>query len=110
MITLDRFKRLMSFETKRKYCIEIAFSIKGNSKFSFCQMGKTPKESTDKNQYWFGLTPDGNNAFDYDTFDELLNAKVFDGRSLLEIWNSVTVLEIDGCAPEDRIVHYLGET
>ena len=34
-------------------------------------------------------------------------AKVFDGRSLLEIWNDITFLEVDGCDPMERFTTYL---
>ncbi len=99
----------MSFETKGQYCIEIAFSVKDCEKFGFCWMGKMSGKKSKAVLYWFGLTEDGNNAFDYCTLEELVSAKVFDGRSLFEIWDEVTILEIDGCDPEERILHYIGE-
>ena len=109
MITFDQFKQLMSFETEGKYCIEIAFSVKDQGKFSSCWMGKTPEEESKADSYWFGLTEDGNNAFEYRTFEEFVSAKVFDGRSLFEIWNEVIISAIDGCDPEEQILHYIGE-
>ena len=38
------------------------------------------------------------------TFDEMISAKVFDGKSLFEVWDTVTVEEIDGCEPMERLV------
>ena len=35
--------------------------------------------------------------------------KVFDGKSLVEIWDTVTVEEIDGCDPTERLRDYIGE-
>lgn len=107
MITFDQFKQLMSFETEGKYCIEIAFSVKDQGKFSSCWMGKTPEEESKEDSYWFGLTEDGNNAFNYGTFEEFASAKVFEGRSLFEIWDKVTVSEINGCDPEEQILIYI---
>ena len=109
MITFDQFKQLMSFETEGKYCIEIAFSVKDQGKFSSCWMGKTPEEESKADSYWFGLTEDGNNAFEYRTFEEFVSAKVFDGRSLFDIWDEVTISEINGCDPEEQILHYIGK-
>ena len=107
MITFDQFKQLMSFETEGKYCIEIAFSVKDQGKFSSCWMGKTPEEESKADSYWFGLTADGNNAFEYRTFEEFVSAKVFEGRSLFEIWDKVTVSEINGCDPEEQFLIYI---
>ena len=107
MITFDQIKRLMSFDIKKKYCIEIAFSVADSVKFDFCWMGKLPDKETGADVYWFGLTEDGENGFDYPTFEEFASAKVFDGRSLFEIWDEVTVLEIDGCEPMERLTSYL---
>lgn len=109
MITFDQFKQLMSFETEGKYCIEIAFSVKDQGKFSSCWMGKMPEEKSKADLYWFGLTEDGDNAFEYCTFEEFVFAKVFDGRSLFDIWDEVIISAIDGCDPEEQILHYIGE-
>ena len=107
MITFDQFKQLMSFETQGVYCVEIAFSVKMREKFSSCWMGKMPEEKSKADLYWFGLTEDGDNAFDYRTFEEFVSAKVFDGRSLFEIWDEVIISAIDGCDPDERILNYI---
>ena len=109
MITFNQIKQLFAFETQGKYCVEILFSVNGITRFDSCWMGKMPDKVTAKDVYWFGLTTDGKNAFDYPTFEEFSNAKVFDGKSLVEIWDTVTVEEIDGCDPTERLRHYIGE-
>lgn len=76
-----------------RYCIEISFYVKGSEKYKECWMGKNGAE---EKQYWFGLTPDGNEVYSYSTFNEMANAKVFDGQSLKEICNSITINEIIG--------------
>lgn len=72
-------------------------------------MGKLHDKKIGQDIYWFGLTADGKNAFDYPTFEEFSNAKVFDGKSLVEIWDTVTIEEIDGCDPTERLRDYIGE-
>ena len=46
-------------------------------------MGKLPDKKNGRDVYWFGLTSDGKNAFDYATFEDFSTAKVFDGKSLI---------------------------
>ena len=109
MITFAQIKQLFAFETQGKYCVEILFSVQQSDKFNCCWMGKMHDQNVGKDVYWFGLTEDGKNAFDYATFEEFANAKVFDGKSLVEIWDTVTVKEIDGCDPTERLRDYIGE-
>ena len=104
MITFDQIRSLFAFETQGKYCLEIEFSVNGSDKFDNCWMGKSFNRKTKKDVYWFGLTADGSNAFDYPSFEEFASAKVFDGASLSQIWEEVTVLTVDGCDPEDPYV------
>ena len=104
MITFDHIRKLFAFETRGKYCLEIEFSVNGSDKFDNCWMGKLFDRKRKKDVYWFGLTADGSNAFDYSTFEEFASAKVFDGKSLAQIWEEVTVLTVDGCDPEDPYV------
>ena len=109
MITFEQIKKLFAFETHGKYCVEVLFSVYGNPKYDCCWMGKLPDKKNGRDVYWFGLTADGKNAFDYPSFEEFSTAKVFDGKSLSEIWNTVTVEEIDGCEPMERLSAYIGE-
>ena len=70
-------------------------------------MGTSLDKNTGKVGYWFGLTQDGKNAFEFSTFDEFSNAKVFDGRSLVEVWENVTLLEINACDAGEMLNLYL---
>ena len=65
MITFNQIKQLFAFETQGKYCVEILFSVNEITRFDSCWMGKMPDKVTAKDVYWFGLTSDGKNAFDY---------------------------------------------
>ena len=70
-------------------------------------MGKMPDRKTKKDVFWYGLTPDGKNAYDYLTFEEFSSANVFDGKSLLEIWDNIVIEEINGCDPMEMVDIYL---
>lgn len=101
MITFEQLEKLLDFNT------EIAFKVNGREKFCFCWMGKMQDEKIGEDVYWFGLTADGKNAFDYPGFDEFSSAKVFDEKSLLEVWDDVTILEINSCDPMEMLEIYL---
>lgn len=107
MITFDKFRRLMTFDTESRFCIEISFAVNNSDKYDDCWMGKLFDDKIGKDVYWFGLTSDGKNAYDYLTFDEMSSAEVFDGRSIFDVWNDITIFEIDGCEPSERIEEYL---
>ena len=70
-------------------------------------MGKMPDKKTKKDVFWFGLTPDGDNAYDYPTFEEFSFANIFDGKSLMEIWDNIVIEEINGCDPMEMVEMYL---
>ena len=107
MITFDQIKQLLSLDIEGKYCFEIQFAVNGSEKFNFCWMGKLPDSKTAADVYWYGLTEDDENAYDFATFDEFANAKVFDGKSLLDVWKDVRVKSINSCDPLEMIELYL---
>ncbi len=107
MISFDQFRNMMAFDLQNKYCIEIEFSVKGSERFLECGMGKMPDKETGQDIFWFGLGEDGKSGGEYSTFEEFSVAKVFDEKSLVEIWDTVTVLEIDGCDPMERMLDYI---
>lgn len=102
MFTLAQLKQIME-----KYPLEITFKVCGSETFDDCRMGNHLDKSTGLNEYWYGLTRDGKNAFEYPTFEEFSSAEVFDGKTLAEIWDDVTLLEINGCDPTEMIEIYL---
>ena len=106
-MTFELFKKILSFETKGNLCIEILFTVQGSDKFSSCWMGKLPDKKTKEDVFWYGLTPDGKNAYDYSTFEKFSSAEVFDGKSLIEIWDNITIVDINGCDPAEMIEMYL---
>ena len=50
-MTFELFQKLMSFDTKSRFCIEILFSVKGNEKFDCCWMGKMPDKKMQEQAY-----------------------------------------------------------
>lgn len=108
MISYSYFSKLFSFECKREYCIEIEFLIKGDQKYRSCWMGKTcGKSGSADDVFWYGLMPDGSEAYDYNDFESFSQAPVFDGRTIEEIWDMIELLSVDGCDPEERVSEYI---
>ena len=108
MISFHDMMKLFSYDLEGKFCIEIEFSVKDSPQYQSCWMGKMPdRENKGKEVYWYGLVPDGSEAYDYDNFQDFSSAPVFHGKSLKQIWTKVEVLSIDGCDPDERIHAYL---
>ncbi len=110
-ISFEDFKKIMSYDiTKKQSCIEIEFCVDNCETYQTSWLGKMIDKETNKVVYWFGLTEDGLQAYDYDSFDKFSNAKVFNGKSLNEIWNTVSMISIDACDIEGRLQFYLGKS
>lgn len=107
-ITFEEFCSVMSFDiTDNQTCIEIEFCIDNYKDYQGCWLGKMLYGKDEKVMYWFGLTEDGLQAYDFDSFDQFLNAKVFYFKSIKEIWDLVTIRSIDACNVEERLSFYL---
>ena len=105
MITFEQIAKVL----EQGSCPEIDFKIKGSAKFDHCWMGKMWKAEEKRDIYWYGLTGDGKNAYEYAAFEEMAEAKVFDGRSLREVWDDIELFSIDMSDPEEMIGYYSGE-
>ncbi len=107
MIAFNDITKMFSHNLEEKFCIEIEFLVKEDSTYQSCWMGKMPdKSNKEKEVYWYGLVPDGSEAYDYDNLRDFSSAPVFHGKSLEEIWERVMILTIDGCDPEERLLAY----
>ena len=98
-MTFQEFEGVMSFDVgklKDPLGIEICFCIDNSDIYEDSWMGKMKDRETGENTYWFGLVPDGSQGYDFPTFEEFANAKVFDGSSLKEIWGSVSIWSLQG--------------
>jgi hypothetical protein len=108
-IPLEDFEKMMQFDVvKRNACIEIDFSIDGDMTYCGCWLGKTIDRETNKSLYWYGLAEDGSQAYEYDNMEDFLNAQVFGGKSIKQLWSRVTLFSIDACNVMERLAVYLG--
>ncbi len=79
-------------------CIEINFYLERDEQYTDCWLGKMPQNrNTGEEVFWYGLTEDGKKAYDFNSADEFLHAKVFDGKDLLEVLHKVIWKTFDGC-------------
>lgn len=79
------------------------FYIEGSDKYDDCWIGFS--ENGDRKSYWFGLNSGEENAYEYKTADEILNAKVFDGKSMHELWDKVYFCSINGISAMDWVLY-----
>jgi len=98
----------MQYDVVKNYaCIEIDFHIDGSEEYTSCWLGKTIDSETNQATYWSGLTPDGSQAYSFDTLEKFVTAEVFKNDSLEKIWHLVSINSIDGCSIEYRLSFYL---
>lgn len=106
----DLITILSSDVAKYNSCIEMNFCIDNDPKYGDCWLGKMPDRNEHcKEVYWYGLVPDGSQAYDYTKLDDILNAKVFYSKSLLDIIEKVTWYSLDGCSIEERLPDYIDD-
>ena len=56
--------------------------------------------SSQENPYWVGYC-DIDGGCDFESAAELVNAPIFNGRTLKERWDKVIICEIEGCGLDD---------
>lgn len=106
----DLITILKSDVLKNNSCIEMNFRVKNDTEYKNCWVGKMPDDNKfGKEVYWFGLVEDGSQGYEYDTLDDLIQAKVFNGKSLSEIFNKITWNTLDGSGFEERLSDYINE-
>ena len=106
-ITFEEFCSVMLYNISNNQTIEIEFCIDNCKDYQCSWLGKMFDDEGEESIYWFGLTEDGSQAYDYESFEQFSNANVFHGKSIKEIWNLVTILSIDACNIEERLPFYL---
>ncbi len=75
---------------------EVCFSIEGDPVYSCCWLGGPCGNNSG---YWFGLAEGGSDAHQYLTARELVDAPVFHGKSLRQLWAQVRIEDLDGVEP-----------
>jgi hypothetical protein len=108
-IAFEDFRKAMAYDMTRKIdpCIEIEFCIDGCEIYQESWMGKMLNKDGKNHIYWYGLTKDGSQAYDFDSFEKFADAKVFCDKSIKEIWPLVSLRGIDACDIEERLPFYL---
>ncbi len=107
-ISFEDFSCIMVYDiTENQTCIEIEFSVNNCDEYQIAWLGKLLVDETKKVVYWFGLTEDGSQAYDYDSFEEFVSAGVFNDKSIKDIWDSISLRSIDACNIQDRLPFYL---
>ncbi len=110
-ISLATFEKMMQYDVvKNKACIEIEFSVDEDPIYFACCLGKMFDGETNRGLYWYGLVADGSQAYDYDTLEAFLNAKILNGNSIKQLWSKISLFSIDACSVEERLPFYLGIT
>jgi len=106
----DEFRQVMACNLHKKSdpCIEIWFNVDACTKYQESWMGKDIDKDTGKDVYWFGLLPDMSQSYAYETFEAFANAKVFySEKSLKEIWDSISIISLDGGHVEETLPYFL---
>lgn len=84
------------------YSNETEFCIEGDPEYDCCWLGCLRGE----NPYWLGLVPDGSQAYDFATAEELMDANVFHGKSLRQLWPQVRFYTIGDIDPITWLSRY----
>lgn len=84
------------------YCSETSFCIEDDAEYGYCWLGCLRGETP----YWFGLVPDGSQTHEFSTAEELIDAKVFRGKSIRELWPKVRFYTIGDIDPTTWLSHY----
>ena len=110
-ITLqDLITVLNSDVVKYNSCIEMSFCIDNDKEYEDCWLGKMPdRNEPGKEVYWYGLVPDGSQAYDYAKLEDILNDKVFHSKSLCDVIEKITWYSLDGCSIDERLPDYIDD-
>lgn len=81
---------------------ETNFYIENDPEYDCCWLGRLNGPTP----FWYGLTADGSQAYEYATAQELVDAKVFHGKSLREVWAQVRFYSIGNIDPDTWLTRY----
>jgi len=104
----DLIKILNADVVKYNSCIEMNFCIDNDIMYDDCWLGKMPNgDNPGGAVYWYGLVPDGSQAYEYTELEDFIGAEVFSGKSMHDVIEKVAWYSIDGCSIEERLPDYL---
>lgn len=93
------------YEIFEKYGFsESVLRVKNSKKFQYVWFGVTQNPHKDNELlYWFESEED-NLSCDFSSLDDFVNAKIFDGNSLKEIWDNIEIIALDCISPEEYTI------
>jgi len=97
-ITFSEFEQIMSRELdkKKNIPIEISFCIDGHIEYCEYFIRKVIDENTKNVLYHLFFMQNGLQEYSYDSFETLVNTKIFSNRkSLREVWDLVCICSMD---------------
>ena len=103
-ISFDDFTNQLS---KNWNCLEVWFCVDNFPDYWNCWLGKMVERETGSIIYWYGLVEDGSQAYDFPAIDKFINAKVFQGKSIKDIWDLVSFYSFNGGSADDWGVNKL---
>ena len=113
-VNFEDFEKIMSYDIIKAQregldgSIEIEFDVDGSDIYYSSWMGKLIDRKTNREVYWFGLVKGGEQSYDYEIFEDFINDKVFYGeKSLREIWNLISIINLDGASLEEMLDKYI---
>jgi hypothetical protein len=108
-ISFNDFEQVMTYDISKKQdlCIEIWFCIDDFLEYQSSWLGVMLDEDTHRPIYWYGLVDDGSQAYEFDSFGEFSNAKVFQGKSIKDIWKSVSIISLGGGEVQEMLPFFL---
>jgi len=111
MIFEDFERALASCHHKKHVSgIEVNFFVDDCIVYRDSWLGKMIDLDTNGDCFWYGLVPDGSQAYDYGSFEVFVNAKVFYGsKSLKDIWGSISFLSLGGGPVCEMLPYFLGQ-
>lgn len=99
------------YEIFKKYgFLKSTFRLKNSKKFQNVWFGvmSNPYKNSELT-YWFNCNED-NLKYEFPSVDEFVNAKIFDEKSLKDIWENIEIISLDGKSPYDYIAPHFEQS
>ncbi|MGL5415057.1 MAG: hypothetical protein ACRDAU_05310 [Clostridium sp.] len=87
------------------FSIEINFSF---NEYTDCYIGKMPDLINSKKEiYWYSMPPNKEDSYIFDYLDDILTHKIFQEKTLTDIFSEITWHSLDGCSFEEMLHYYI---
>lgn len=92
------------YELFKKYGFsDSMLRVKNNKKYQNVSFGVLPNPKNNNELLYYFDSKDDNLSYDFSSLDDFVNAKIFDGNSLKEIWDNVEIITLDCISPDEYI-------